>query len=210
MRLSNFQEGGADWLVSIDMCAEGFDAPRLRVVAYLTTVVTRSRFVQGITRAVRMCNIRAATETVPRDPSYVFAPADPLLMSYARSWSLSEPYRIQAQPQEVDADDPLQSGAWRGPSLPLEAVNDGAGAVIRLRTPELPNFCINENFSVEKKMRRCAKSHTMLALQQAMWSLSGSQSWTQHLNDESVLPPAGQQPESMLWTALSAMRTATP
>ena len=140
VRLSNFQEGGADWLVSIDMCAEGFDAPRLRVVAYLTTVVTRSRFVQGITRAVRMCSNRAATETVPRDPSYVFAPADPLLMSYARSWSLSEPYRIQAQPQEVDADDPLQSGAWRGPSLPLEAVNDGAGAVIRLRTPELPNF----------------------------------------------------------------------
>ena len=139
-RLSSFQEGGADWLVSIDMCAEGFDAPRLRVVAYLTTVVTRSRFVQGITRAVRMCSARAATETVPRDPSYVFAPADPLLMSYARSWSLSEPYRIQAQQQEADSDDPLQSGAWRGPSLPLEAVNDGAGAVIRLRTPELPNF----------------------------------------------------------------------
>ena len=139
-RLSSFQEGGADWLVSIDMCAEGFDAPRLRVVAYLTTVVTRSRFVQGITRAVRMCSTRAATETVPRDPSYVFAPADPLLMSYARSWSLSEPYRIQAQQQEADSDEPLQSSAWRGPSLPLEAVNDGAGAVIRLRTPELPNF----------------------------------------------------------------------
>ena len=139
-RLSSFQEGGADWLVSIDMCAEGFDAPRLRVVAYLTTVVTRSRFVQGITRAVRLCSTRAATETVPRDPSYVFAPADPLLMSYARSWSLSEPYRIQAQPQESESDDPLQSSSWRGPSLPLEAVNDGAGAVIRLRTPELPNF----------------------------------------------------------------------
>ena len=61
-------------------------------------------------------------------------------MSYARSWSLSEPYRIQAQPQEADSDEPLQSSAWRGPSLPLEAVNDGAGAVIRLRTPELPNF----------------------------------------------------------------------
>ena len=139
-RLSSFQEGGADWLVSIDMCAEGFDAPRLRVVAYLTTVVTRSRFVQGITRAVRMCSTRAATEGVPRDPSYVFAPADPLLMSYARSWSLSEPYRIQAQQPEADSDEPLHSSSWRGPSLPLEAVNDGAGAVIRLRTPELPNF----------------------------------------------------------------------
>ena len=32
--------GQADWLVSIDMCAEGFDASRIRVVAYLTTVVT--------------------------------------------------------------------------------------------------------------------------------------------------------------------------
>ena len=90
-RLNGFQSGHADWLVSIDMCAEGFDASRLRVVAYLTTVVTRSRFVQGITRAVRMCAERAPLEAVPRDPSYVFAPADPLLMQYARSWSLSEP-----------------------------------------------------------------------------------------------------------------------
>jgi len=63
-----------------------------------------------------------------------------LLMSYARSWSLSEPYRIQAKQEQGDSDDPLQSSAGRGPSLPLEAVNDGAGAVIRLRTPELPNF----------------------------------------------------------------------
>ena len=70
------------------MCAEGFDASRIRVVAYLTTVVTRSRFVQGITRAVRMCGERANLESIPREPSYVFAPADPLLMQYARSWSL--------------------------------------------------------------------------------------------------------------------------
>ena len=68
-RLQGFQTGAADWLVSIDMCAEGFDASRLRVVAYLTTVVTRSRFVQGITRAVRMCGDRAALESVPREPS---------------------------------------------------------------------------------------------------------------------------------------------
>ena len=61
-RLNGFQNGDADWLVSIDMCAEGFDAPRLRVVAYLTTVVTRSRFVQGITRAVRMTPELAARE----------------------------------------------------------------------------------------------------------------------------------------------------
>ena len=94
-RLNAFQSGDADWLVSIDMCAEGFDAPRLRVVAYLTTVVTRSRFVQGITRAVRMTPELAAHEAIPREASYVFAPADPLLMDYARSWSVAEPYVLR-------------------------------------------------------------------------------------------------------------------
>ena len=138
-RLNAFQSGDADWLVSIDMCAEGFDASRLRVVAYLTTVVTRSRFVQGITRAVRMCSERASLEAVPREPSYVFAPADPLLMQYARSWSLSEPYRIAA-PQSAGDNDSNLGGDWRGPSLPMEAIEDGAGAVIRMRTPQLPGF----------------------------------------------------------------------
>ena len=78
-RLNAFQSGDADWLVSIDMCAEGFDAPRLRVVAYLITVVTRSRFVQCITRAVRMTPELAAHEAIPREASCVFGPADPLL-----------------------------------------------------------------------------------------------------------------------------------
>jgi superfamily II DNA or RNA helicase len=135
-RLAAFQAGEADWLVSIDMCAEGFDAPRLRVVAYLTTVVTRSRFVQAITRAVRMDGQRAAVETVPRQPSYVFAPADPLLMSYARSWSLSEPYLIK--PKQVAAE-PEAAGSGRGGSLPLQAVEARIGAVISMG-PELPSF----------------------------------------------------------------------
>ena len=138
-RLDGFQAGGADWLVSIDMCAEGFDAPRLRVVAYLTTVVTRSRFLQGITRAVRMTPELAEQEPVPRNPSYVVAPADPLLMGYARSWSVAEPYVLTSQESDQAplSDSP---GYGRGPSLPLEAVNDGAGAMIRLKTPQLPSF----------------------------------------------------------------------
>jgi superfamily II DNA or RNA helicase len=136
-RLAAFQAGEADWLVSIDMCAEGFDAPRLRVVAYLTTVVTRSRFVQAITRAVRMEGGRAAVEAVPRDPSYVFAPADPLLISYARSWSLSEPYLVRPR---LAVPDPEASGSSGSGPLPLETVDERVGEVIRLGGPELPGF----------------------------------------------------------------------
>jgi superfamily II DNA or RNA helicase len=136
--LAAFRDGAADWLVSIDMCAEGFDAPRIRVVAYLTTVVTRSRFLQAITRAVRIDGERGEREPVPRQPSYVYAPADPRLMQYARSWSLSEPYWLRPP-----AAPPLPGGGGTGatvPWAPLEAVSDAAGALIRLRGPQLPSF----------------------------------------------------------------------
>ncbi len=139
-KLAAFQQGQADWLVSIDMASEGFDAPRLRVVAYLTTVVTRSRFVQAITRAVRMDGQRSQLEAVPRHPSYVFAPADPLLMQYARSWSISEPYLLRSRAGAVDAADP--QGWGRAAGLPLEAMAEGPGELIRLRGPQLPGFLL--------------------------------------------------------------------
>jgi len=137
-RMQAFKAGQADWLVSIDMCAEGFDAPRLRVVAYMTTVVSRTRFVQAITRAVRIDDERAGLEAVPRHPSYVFAPADPLLMQMARTWSLSEPYVLrQRQPESSEEELP---GAARAGSLPLQAVEDEAAGVIHVRGPQLPHF----------------------------------------------------------------------
>ena len=138
-KLAAFREGEADWLVSVDMCAEGFDAPRLRVVAYLTTVVTRSRFVQAITRAVRMDGERSACEPIPRLPSYVYAPADPLLISYARSWSLSEPYRLR-QPAAAEGEAAGGGGGRADGKAPLMALADDAGAVIAMNGPELPPF----------------------------------------------------------------------
>ena len=135
-RLAGFQAGEADWLVSIDMCAEGFDAPRLRVVAYLTTVVTRSRFVQAITRAVRIDGGRSSLEAIPRDPSYVFAPADPLLIRYARSWSVSEPYLIRPRLATPGSE----NAGGNGGQQPLETVGERVGQVIQLGGPELPDF----------------------------------------------------------------------
>ena len=136
-QLTSFRGGVGRWLVSVDMCAEGFDAPRLRVVAYLSTVVTRSRFVQAITRAVRLDADRMGAEGIPRDPSYVFAPADPLLIAHARTWARSEPYVIRSEAAEVAPD---MGGPGAGGAQPLTALADGAGAVIHLRGPELPAF----------------------------------------------------------------------
>jgi hypothetical protein len=136
-RLGAFRAGEGRWLVSVDMCAEGFDAPRLRVVAYLSTVVTRSRFVQAITRAVRMDGARAALEGIPRDPSFVFAPADPLLIAHARTWSRSEPYVIRGK-EEPEAT-AIGAGGMEGGQA-LTALAEGVGAVIPIGGPELPGF----------------------------------------------------------------------
>jgi superfamily II DNA or RNA helicase len=137
--LKAFRAGAGEWLVSVDMCSEGFDAPRLRVVAYLTTVVTRSRFVQAITRAVRVGEASQASAAGQRPPSYVFAPADPLLMGYARGWSLSEPYRINP-PRIVASGDP---GGWGGVGNPLagwQALDARASGIIQVRGPQLPKL----------------------------------------------------------------------
>ena len=137
-RLRSFQQGQGDWLVSVDMCSEGFDAPRLRVVAYLSTVVTRSRFVQAITRAVRLEGERSACEAIPRDASLVFAPADPLLISHARSWSISEPYLLRSSSV---AEAGINLGAGGSSSLmPLAAVAQGTAGVIAMGGPQLPGF----------------------------------------------------------------------
>jgi hypothetical protein len=108
------------------------------VVAYLSTVVTRSRFVQAITRAVRLEGDRCAQEAIPRDASLVFAPADPLLLGHARSWSISEPYLLRGT-SPAPLIDPLHGGGRAGP-LPLATVDQEAGAVIALGGPQLPGF----------------------------------------------------------------------
>lgn len=66
----------------------------------------------------------------------MFAPADPLLIRYAQSWSLSEPYLIRTRNLSAASE----AGAADSSSLPLEAMDERAGAVIRMRGPELPQF----------------------------------------------------------------------
>jgi hypothetical protein len=84
-----------------------------------------------------MDSSRSLIEAIPRDASFIFAPADPLLISYARSWSLSEPYLVR--PKVVPAD-PALGGSGGSNGLPLEAIQEQLGDIIRMGGPELPTF----------------------------------------------------------------------
>ena len=85
-----------------------------------------------------MSSRRESLDPIPRNPSYIFAPADPLLMEHARSWSESKPYLIKGN----QTDSPIDESLWisKGTILCLEAVGDGAGKLIKIRAAELPNF----------------------------------------------------------------------
>ena len=68
------------------------------------------------------------------------APADPLLMEYARSWSVAEPYLLRPREITNGEDSSVSSSQSSGLNLPMEAVDDGVGQVIHLKTPQLPRF----------------------------------------------------------------------
>ena len=81
---------------------------------------------------------RSSLEQIPRDPSYIFAPADPLLMKYARGWAKSSPYLIESNDQVGSIEN--ESNYLKGPNLPMKAVNDYAVGIIKMTPAELPNF----------------------------------------------------------------------
>ncbi|MFN9914399.1 MAG: hypothetical protein ACK53L_17550, partial [Pirellulaceae bacterium] len=80
---------------------------------------------------------RAREEPVPRLASYVYAPADPLLIQYARSWSLSEPYLLSCRQASLPGPGP---GLAAPGAHPLQAIDERAGSLLRVRGPELPHF----------------------------------------------------------------------
>jgi len=60
-----------------------------------------------------------------------------LLIRYARSWSLSEPYLLSCR--QASATVP-GNGLPAAGQHPLQAIDERAGSLLRVRGPELPHF----------------------------------------------------------------------
>jgi superfamily II DNA or RNA helicase len=75
--IEEFRDSAAEWIVAVKMLSEGVDVPRLRVLAYLTTIKTELFFRQACGRVVRA----NGTET----DAYVFIPDDPRIRAAAEN-----------------------------------------------------------------------------------------------------------------------------
>ncbi len=92
-----FQASHEPWIVAVNMVSEGVDIPRLRAVVHLTNRLTLLSFRQIVGRVVR-------TDTTNADDhGRVYVPADPTLLSMARS--VTEEARLLPPPVVIVADD---------------------------------------------------------------------------------------------------------
>jgi len=77
-----------DVIVSVGMISEGVDIPQIKVVAYLSAILTVLYFIQVVGRAIRRIPIGKGeyADTIPSDTvAYVVAPAHPKLRYIARN-----------------------------------------------------------------------------------------------------------------------------
>lgn len=77
-----------DVIVSVGMISEGVDIPQIKVVAYLSAIITVLYFIQVVGRAIRRIPIGKSeyADRIPSDTvAYVIAPAHPKLRYIARN-----------------------------------------------------------------------------------------------------------------------------
>jgi len=76
-KIRDFRNSSDKWLISVGMVSEGTNIPRLQVCCNLTNVTTEMYFRQIFGRVLRKTN-------APNQEAYMFMPAEPKLVSYAR------------------------------------------------------------------------------------------------------------------------------
>jgi superfamily II DNA or RNA helicase len=143
-KLAAFTASRERWIVAVNMVSEGVDIPRLRVGVYATAAKTPLIFRQIVGRFVRVIPGR------PREPSWLYLPADPLLRRYAAEVEgelrhvlrparedeglLDEaPNRVQTERGEVPEFVPLVADV--APQLELFGLPPGSDPVAPARSP---------------------------------------------------------------------------
>lgn len=76
-KIKDFRNSCDEWLISVGMVSEGTNIPRLQVCCNLTNVTTEMYFRQIFGRVLRKTG-------APNQEAYMFMPAEPKLVSYAR------------------------------------------------------------------------------------------------------------------------------
>jgi superfamily II DNA or RNA helicase len=118
-KLHAFTDSRDPWIVAVNMVSEGVDIPRLRVGVYATAAKTPLVFRQIVGRFVR------TKSGAPREPSWLYIPADPLLRGHAAT--IEDELRHALRRDRSDAADEFERAerteTEAGPGLEFEPLS---------------------------------------------------------------------------------------
>lgn len=105
--ISAFADGTEPWIVAVKQISEGTDIPRIRVITWATNTVAELFFQQAVGRAVRVL------PGIPQQDAFVYLPADPVLLSHARSVSEERTRALKKKEEEAQGglDDQVERQA---------------------------------------------------------------------------------------------------
>ncbi len=93
-----------DWIVSVGMVSEGVDIPQIKVIVYLSAIMTLLYLVQVIGRCMRRINISKTStpqyidHKPSQSPGYVIMPAHPFLVWVASKFEEDKQYSLRDKP----------------------------------------------------------------------------------------------------------------
>lgn len=103
--IDRFRDGTDRWIVSVRMVSEGVDIPRIQVLVYATTILSRLFFIQFAGRALRGSGT-----------AVMFIPGDEVLIQYAREIAILRDHQIDDEVAgpggERDGDGPQQTSIF--------------------------------------------------------------------------------------------------
>lgn len=102
-KIKDFRNSSDEWLISVGMVSEGTNIPRLQVCCNLTNVTTEMYFRQIFGRVLRKTN-------APNQEAYMFMPAEPKLVNYARRMVQDIPDEV-AKVKIVKMDEEITTNA---------------------------------------------------------------------------------------------------
>ncbi|TMP72743.1 DEAD/DEAH box helicase [Pseudoalteromonas sp. S1609] len=114
-RIKAFRNSSDEWLISVGMVSEGTNIPRLQVCCNLTNVTTEMYFRQIFGRVLRKTG-------APNQEAYMFMPAEPKLVSYARRMVQDIPNEV-AKVKIVKTDEEIADAEEL---IPVEADRNNA------------------------------------------------------------------------------------
>ena len=141
-----------DVIVSVGMISEGVDIPQIKVVAYLSAILTVLYFIQVIGRAIRRIPVGKGqyADTIPSDTvAYVVAPAHPKLRYIARN--------IEKQVEDA-CGEMLRSSDNKEPSTDSSKKKQNAGLVTSGEN-SIGVFRGSEDFSRWHEIVEAMKTH---------------------------------------------------